>query len=340
MQHYPNGQVSPAEIPDPHSPATARTDLSHVDLDTLLNAISEGVYLVDCNRTIQKWSPGAVRLTGFSFEEVECRSCSDNILVHVDSKGRQLCKDGCPLLLTLLDGEVREARVFLRHKNGYRLPVQIRTVAIRDAEGKIIGAVEAFREVADNESLINRMEELEEAAFIDPVTGLPNRRYMETQIDRLISDFTSSSIPSTLCLLDVDEFKLANDGYGHLAGDAVLRTMAQTLHNCLRSTDILGRWGGDEFLLLLPRTGSSSAMQTLERCRVLVESSTTPFEGRPIQLTVSLGAAVIAEHDTAATLLARADDQLYKAKHLGRNCWQLDGPGNRTTRLLKTSTVG
>ncbi len=306
-----------------HAEELLEDGMSRVELDRLLNSLFEGVYFVDRSRTIQRWNSGAAKLTGFGCDEVEHRHCSDNILVHVNENGTELCKHGCPLLQTISDGQVREARVFLRHKNGYRVPVQVRTSPIRNRAGRITGAVESFREVTDTDAMHARMQELEQAAFIDTLTGIPNRRYLQGQMARLVEEFKSGSSPSTVCLLDLDYFKLVNDMYGHQAGDAVLCTVTSTLQNCLRSTDILGRWGGDEFLLLMPRTTEKAAAGILGRCRVLVEQSATPYQESQICVTLSLGAAVCAIGDSPASLVARADAQLYEAKQAGRNQWQL-----------------
>lgn len=292
-------------------------------LEEVLDTIFEGVYLVDRSRTIVKWNSGAAKMTGFSLEEVEHRCCSDNILVHVDEKGTELCKQGCPLFATIQDGCSREARVFLRHKNGYRVPVQIRTAPMRDELGNIVGAVESFRELGDSEVLASRMADLERAAFADALTGIPNRRYTETQLERMLRDYEATSVPFTLCIFDVDRYKLTNDTYGHQAGDSSLQTIAHTLQNCLRATDVLGRWGGDEFLLLLPSTDAPAAHTIIERCRILVQSSTTPHQGGRIRHTVTAGAAVVQAGDNQHTLLARADGHLYAAKNRGRNCIQL-----------------
>jgi diguanylate cyclase (GGDEF)-like protein/PAS domain S-box-containing protein len=301
----------------------SESGMIRVDLDGLLNSLFEGVYFVDRSRTIQRWNSGAAKLTGFGPEEVECRRCSDNILVHVDDHGTELCKQGCPLSDTMSDGQVREAKVFLRHKNGYRVPVQVRTSPIRDISGNITGAVESFREVPDTDSMRARMRELEQAAFVDTLTRIPNRRYMEEQLTRLVEEFKSSSDAITVGLFDLDHFKLANDRYGHQAGDAVLCTVARTLQNCLRSSDILGRWGGDEFLLLMPRTSEKAAAGILERCCTLVKHSATRHQDSEIRVTLSLGAAGCTSGDSALSLLARADAQLYRAKQAGRDQWQL-----------------
>ncbi len=254
-----------------HAEELFEDGMSRLEVDRLLNSLFEGVYFMDRSRTIQRWNLGATKVTGFGCDEVESRCCSDNILVHVDENGTELCKHGCPLLETISDRQVRDARVFLGHKNGYRVPVQVRTSPIRDRTGRITGAIESFREVANTDAMHARMQELEQAAFVDALSGIPNRRYLQEQMARLVEELKSGSNPSTVCLLDLDRFKLVNDRYGHQAGDAVLCTVTRTLQNCLRSTDILGRWGGDEFLLLMPRTTGKAAAGILERCRVLVE---------------------------------------------------------------------
>ncbi len=119
------------------------------NIDTMLDAMFEGVYFVDRERKIRKWNSGATSLTGFTSEELLHRRCSDNILLHIDEDGRELCKSGCPLQKTLEDAKPRQAALYLRHKLGYRVAVQVRTTAIRDASGEVVGAVETFRELGE-----------------------------------------------------------------------------------------------------------------------------------------------------------------------------------------------
>ena len=293
------------------------------NFDDVLDTMFEGVYVVDPDRRIQKWNAGATSLTGFTANDVLQRRCSDNILLHVDDQGTELCTSGCPLHKTLNDGTGRQATVYLRHKLGYRVPVLIRTVAIRNSEGEVIGALEAFREIGEAEHWKARLAELEEVAFIDLVTGIPNRRFLETHLVRLLQEFHSTGEPLTFCMLDVDHFKSANDLYGHEIGDRVLRSMGQTLLNCLRHTDLLGRWGGDEFVLLLASTGVERAKQVAERARVLIAETATPTNSGPLRMSVSIGAVVVAAGEDRASLIHRVDQQLYIAKSRGRNCWSV-----------------
>jgi diguanylate cyclase (GGDEF)-like protein len=120
-------------------------------------------------------------------------------------------------------------------------------------------------------------------------------------------------------LADLDEFKNVNDTYGHVAGDAALATIAKTLSGCLRSSDVLGRWGGDEFLVILPGIMKDILVETSERCRALVSQSTVPVEGSQIRVTISVGAAMGAPGDSAESLMNRADQHLYRSKQSGRN---------------------
>jgi PAS domain S-box-containing protein len=105
----------------------------------LLDHMSDGVYFVDLNRRIQYWNEGAYRLTGYKAEELVGRSCQDDTLCHVDGTGRRLCLDGCPLQASMKDGSPHEAHVFLRHKQGRRVPVAVRVQPLRTADGSIIG---------------------------------------------------------------------------------------------------------------------------------------------------------------------------------------------------------
>jgi diguanylate cyclase (GGDEF)-like protein len=120
-------------------------------------------------------------------------------------------------------------------------------------------------------------------------------------------------------LADLDEFKHINDTYGHVAGDAALVTVAKTLSNCLRASDVVGRWGGDEFLAILPGITREILARASEKFRTLVAQSTVPVDGSEIRVTISVGAAMVAPGDTPESLLNRADQHLYASKHSGRN---------------------
>ena len=121
----------------------------------LLENLFDGVYYVNENRVITFWNKAAERITGFNRADVLASSCADDILRHIDETGCEMCKEGCPLHLTLRDGQMREASLFLHHKQGHRVPVHIRIAPIKNNDGKIIGGVEVF---SDNSKSLDLLQ--------------------------------------------------------------------------------------------------------------------------------------------------------------------------------------
>ncbi len=177
--------------PDLPRPVKLAADLAGAGLDKflenaaqgflwwLVERLEDGLYLVDRDRRIIYWSAGAERITGYSAAEVLGASCADNILRHVDADGRCLCDDACPLAAVMLDGRPRSADVFLLNKLGYRVPAHVYGAPVYDWRGKTLGAFETFADRTQHLAAIERMKVLEQAAYLDALTGLPNRRYLD-----------------------------------------------------------------------------------------------------------------------------------------------------------------
>jgi len=164
------------------------------------------------------------------------------------------------------------------------------------------------------------IEREQELATRDELTGLPNRRYLAEamRIRRLNAQRTGQ--PLLLAQLDLDFFKSINDTYGHAAGDIALQGFAKIVSGQVRASDILARWGGEEFVLLMCDTSVSDGAAVLERVRAAVASTPVILpEGRRIRFSVSIGAVQWQPGEASAALLARADAALYEAKHQGRN---------------------
>lgn len=159
-------------------------------------------------------------------------------------------------------------------------------------------------------------ELLEQLAYIDALTGLPNRRRMDMQVQAQIELARRYATPFCVSLLDIDRFKHVNDSLGHLGGDLALMRVASIARGALRTTDLIGRWGGEEFLLLMPQTGIEEGHAAVERIRMAIEVRAGEH-GLPI--TVSCGVTSYAGGDTTITLIQRADLALYRAKAEGRN---------------------
>lgn len=294
------------------------------DFMDFVDHLPDGFYAVDRNRKITFWNRAAERITGYSAKEVIGRGCSDNILVHVDEEGRSLCRGNCPVAATLKDGRSREAEVYLRHKDGHRVPVWVRATRLRDDQGRIIGSAELFSDLSFHRSRLLRIQELEKLALLDPLTQLSNRRHLEVELKARLEEKRRYGLSFGLMFLDVDHFKRFNDTHGHDIGDLALRTVANNLMSSARPFDLFGRWGGEEFLGLIRNVEIESVGRIAERYRMLIENSRIPINGSHAAITVSIGATVAGDDDTEATLVKRADDLMYSSKSNGRNRVTID----------------
>ena len=285
----------------------------------LLEHMSDGVYFVDLDRRILYWNEGAFRLTGYKAEEILGRHCQDDILCHVDPAGKRLCQDGCPLAASIEDGDQHEASVFLRHKQGGRVPVNVRVQPMRGADGSIIGAVEIFSDDSVQSDVRRKAEAMKRMAFLDHLTQLPNRRYLEMSIRTALSEFEVHKDPFGVLVIDLDRFKNINDSFGHSCGDLALQEVAKTLTGALRPEDTVGRWGGDEFLAIVRNVDVENLRKLAERCVALVRQTTiSSNDERLISLSISVGAALVHPVETGEQLFLRADELMYRGKTSGR----------------------
>jgi two-component system cell cycle response regulator len=160
-----------------------------------------------------------------------------------------------------------------------------------------------------------------EMAITDALTGLYNRRYMESHVGALVEQAATRGKPLTVLVLDIDYFKAINDTHGHDAGDDVLREFALRIRKSIRGIDLACRYGGEEFVVVMPETDMAVATVVAERLRRRIASDPFPIQAgaRKVEVTISIGIAALGRSDTAASMIKRADQALYRAKRDGRN---------------------
>ncbi|WP_110969922.1 GGDEF domain-containing protein [Pseudomonas huaxiensis] len=163
------------------------------------------------------------------------------------------------------------------------------------------------------------LEEQRQKALIDPLTGLPNRAAWSERLDLEVADWQEKGGHLLMAILDLDHFKRINDNYGHLAGDKVLKIVANELRKRLRTRDFIARFGGEEFVLLVPQTGIAGGLQLAESLRAAVEACPFHFKGERVTITLSVGITAFRSGERSDVVLKRADEALYRAKHQGRN---------------------
>ncbi|MBP2641369.1 MAG: response regulator receiver modulated diguanylate cyclase [Firmicutes bacterium] len=171
-----------------------------------------------------------------------------------------------------------------------------------------------------NKELSELMVQLENSAMTDFLTGMANRRQMMQRIKAEISGMKRNGGKATLIMADIDDFKKINDTYGHDCGDFVLKGMADLLKSVIRLEDILARWGGEEFLLLLPGIDLEDGKIVAERIRKIVETKLFPCREKMISTTLTLGMAELDEAAGVDASIQKADEALYKGKKMSKNC--------------------
>ena len=284
----------------------------------ILKHVKEGVYFVDTDRKITLWNNHAEKITGFTAAEVLEKHCFDNILNHVDDEGTHLCRQGCPLHRTMEDSFNREASVYLHHKQGHRVPVMVRTYPLYD-EDQLIGAIELFSDEKPPMQLIKEIEDLKLLAMTDQLTGLANRRYTESFLSGKLVELEEFKTPFGVALVDIDHFKAVNDTYGHDVGDLAIQMTVRSLVGAVRSSDLVGRWGGEEFLVVFSAVDLEQLRRITERMRMLVEASSVQREGSDIRVTVSIGVVFVEGPSSKDHIIQMADQLMYKSKLEGRN---------------------
>ena len=298
--------------------------LNQLNCMDIIALLPVGVYFTDQNRKISYWNRAAEEISGYRSDDIIGLHCHDNVLMHVDDKGNSLCMGSCPLAMTMADGRIREADVFLSHKNGHRVAVHVHTLPLRDENGEIIGGAEIFNDISDLLSMRRKTEMLEKMAFFDSLTRLPNREHIESELAARFHEFHRYGIPFGVLFLDIDHFKILNDMLGHHVGDRVLKMVAATLLGSARSFDIFGRWGGEEFLGIVRNVDAGDLFSISERYLRLIEKSHVTVNGNQISVTVSIGASLVRHDDTSDSIIKRTDSLMYQSKQKGRNRLTID----------------
>jgi diguanylate cyclase len=211
--------------------------------------------------------------------------------------------------------------------------------SLQDHNQRLQDELDRTRQAVAQQS--QKLEQAQEDARVDALTGLPNRRAFDERINRSHSLFVHGEPPYVVAILDIDHFKKFNDEYGHATGDEVLKLVAGILRRSLRGADHVARFGGEEFIILLPRSTGHKAKSVVDRHRKLIEQHSLTLNVQQLGVTVSAGVSEVRPGDTIFSVLARADEALYAAKNAGRNqtCLEDDGTIVYVDRLRSPETA-
>ncbi len=301
----------------------ARIFLAHI-----MEGIGDGIVVIDRDHTVVQVNSAAAASLGVEQSEIVGRKCFE--LIHRKSSPCQAPDIVCPLPAVLETGETTTVLHTHIDSAGNEQYIEITASPVKDSDGEAFGMVETYRNILEkriDDELVNLVKKLNETqmhlklmSITDELTGLRNRRYIMERLEEEFQRARRSGRPLSLMMLDIDHFKQVNDTNGHLFGDIVLRVVSMRIKSHLRRHDLVGRVGGEEFLVVSPDSALDDTIMVAERIRNVVNGESICDGVREVSVALSAGVTTMRENDTSADILfSRADTALYKAKEEGRN---------------------
>ena len=319
------------------------SEMRSVDLSQVLEGNPVATIVIDSQHRVIHWNRACAVLTGMPAEK----------MIGTTEQWRAFYPDARPIMADLIVDGALEATVDLHYHGKFRRSVLIENAyeaedffqafgvggrwlyftaaPLRNAAGEVIGAIETLQDVTARrraeEALRQSEERYRKLSLTDSLTGLYNSRSLHERLQAEIERATRYGRPLSLLILDCDNFKRINDNFGHLEGDRVLQSLAGVITHSLRASDSAYRYGGEEFVVVLPETEAEAGVMLAERlCQAFAGETITTASGELIHCTVSIGIARYVHEETRDSLIRRADDAGYEAKRRGKNCVVLAAP--------------
>lgn len=297
--------------------------VSETKYRTIFEQSKDMIFVADLKGRIEDISPACEKFFGFTPEEIVANETNLNDIGSKEDRSR---------FAKLMDesSSVQDFEFEVQHREGHQTRVVMNASTRVDNAGKIVGIQGSLRDISDRvqaQEQRRRADKLELIAATDALTGAYTRRYIDDVAKREMARSRRSNLPLSMVIFDIDHFKQINDSHGHLAGDKVLVNLSRLCKDNIRSTDIFCRFGGEEFILLMPETDLDLAFQKIEVLREQVaDKPLVEFNGQEIPVTFSAGVAMWQEHENLTALIVRADKALYRAKEQGRNRTIVESP--------------
>lgn len=316
---------------------TLRASEEHFRL--LAENMADIVWRADAHMRFTYINAADERVRGFAREAVLGTTLKDNLTPQGQTTLDEVAHERRAIELTPSKGTALKYELPMRHTDGGDVWVEISSVPVYGSDGRISGYQGVGRDIsrrkqqeaqllASNHQLENELHKvaeeksaLQELATLDPLTGIYNRRFLDAALPRELARAQRTGQPLAVIMLDLDHFKRVNDQHGHAAGDEVLKALAQLLKAGARESDLICRYGGEEFVAVMPSMSTTQARERVESWRKQLESTPVlPTTAPNARITLSAGVAMFPTHgDGPEQLLARADEMLYKSKQEGRN---------------------
>lgn len=270
----------------------------------VLENVPIGVYLVDLNRRIVFWNAAAERITGYLAQEVIGHLCNENLLMDCDQDCNILCASNCPLENTIRGGRPLHADLFLLHKEGQRLPVQVSAVPLRNETGACIGSAEFFKQ---RSFAVEGIRDRRKPNYSrHAVTGLLERAAMQEMLAAAVHGFSRGEAAFGILQIALDDLERLRHIDGRQAVNAMMYACGQTIAGSIRPSDAVAFWQDGHFLALINCPSEAGLASCAERTQHLVRLASVPWWGDRLSATVSIGGTMARAADTAEALAERA----------------------------------
>jgi diguanylate cyclase (GGDEF)-like protein/PAS domain S-box-containing protein len=304
----------------------AHSDETERLLSQIVMSTSEAIYTIDRDLRVLSWNPAAERMYGYTAEEMIGQPLA---MLYPSSRKHSGWRSSKARRERLLAGEIEfdEYETVRQRKDGTLIQVAASTSPLRDHAGNIIGLVGSLRDISER----RRSEaQLAYLANHDPLTGLFNRSRFEEELATLAARARQHGYEAAVMMLDLDNFKYINETYGHKAGDDIVVSVAHALQDHLRPVDVIARFGGDSFGLLIVDSGVEAARELAERLLGVVRDHEATINGRVMNVTASMGVVIFdGIQASPEDVLADVDRAMYQSKEKGRNRVTLLEPSDR-----------
>jgi diguanylate cyclase (GGDEF)-like protein len=287
--------------------------------NSVLNQVQDAVAWVDRDRKVVYWNKAAEQISGRDAASVLGKACCEGPALFVDLGGGDICREKCPVAMTLQDGAPRALDVYLQHVDGFRTPASLRIIPVVREDGEVIGAVETISGTAPKVTLPLALPELEKMGLVETETGVPSKQYLDMTLATRVQEFQKYGLSFGLIYADIDNYGKILEKHGRFNASKIVRTVARTLHKNIRFFDIVGRWSTEEFLVVLLNIDEGRLDIVANKLRLLVAESYITTETGTLNATVSMGATLVLRYDTVESLIKRGEQLMMHSKWLGKN---------------------
>ncbi|BBE30328.1 diguanylate cyclase [Tepiditoga spiralis] len=278
--------------------------------ENIIKSMELGIYILDWKKEIVYWNKGAEKITGITKDEIVGNKFKEELLKYSDKNGNFLNTLETPSMKTIADGRERIEKLYIQIKNKERIPIEVQVYPLKNEENQIIGAFEVFIDISEEERLKEEYEKLKRDAFIDDLTGIPNKKYINKKLRELYDDYKRYKLDFSVLFLKIKNFNSLVEKNGKVFSEKALKQVAKKISSITRSSDFFGFWEGNTFILILRFVNNTQVLEIANR----FNSNLKNIEIDETKLEFLFGGSIITEEDTIETLLEKAEKKLLESE--------------------------